>query len=145
MSEKITVETIRDAARQQGVQSELERVLSLAEALQLHPVEQTTGSVPFQLPAVWKYRPVFRLGIHPKGSGGVAILFPFWTWDIPRNRVLETLRREMLESLADSRVDRGNAEKDLRLAFSASNIDIYVAAICTIYAEVVRDLKHTST
>lgn len=145
MSQKITVEIIRDAARQQGVESELERVLSLAKALQLHPVQQTTRSVPFKLPARWNYKSVFRLGIHRKGSGGVAILFPFWIWDIPRNRVLETLRREILESLADSRVDEGNAEKDLRLAFSASNADIFVAAICTIYAEVVRDLKHTST
>ena len=144
MSEKMTVEIIRDAARQQAVQSELERVLSLAEALQLHPLQQT-GSVSFLLPARWNYKRVFRLGIHRKGSGGVEILFPFYRRDIPRNRVLETLRREILESLADSRVDKGNAEKDLRLAFSASNLDIYVAAICTIYAEVIRDLKHTST
>jgi len=75
----------------------------------------------------------------------VQISFPFYRRDIPRNRVLETLRREILESLADSRVDKGKAEKDLRLAFSASNLDIYVAAICTIYAEVVRDFKHAST
>jgi len=33
----------------------------------------------------------------------------------------------------------------VRLAFRASHLDIYVAAICTIYAEVIRDLKHTST
>jgi len=145
MNEKMTVNRIGDAARQQGVQSELERVLSLAEALQLHPVRQRTRSVSFQLPARWNYKPVFRLGIHGKGSGGVQISFPFYTWDIPRNRVLETLRRDMLESLADARVDEGKAEKDLRLAFSASNLDIFVAAICTIYGEVVRDLKHTST
>lgn len=144
MSERMTIERIRDTARQQGVQRELERVLSLAEALQLHPLQQT-GSVSFLLPARWKYKPVFRLGIHRKGSGGVAILFPFYTWDIPRNRVLETLRREILEGLAHSRVDEGGAEKDVRLAFTASNVDIYVAAICTIYPEVTRDLKHTST
>jgi len=144
MSEKITIEIIRDAARQQGVETELERILSLAKALQLHPV-QRTRSVSFLLPARWDYKPVFRLGIHGKGSGGVQISFPFYRRDIPRNRVLETLRREILESLADSRVDKGKAEKDLRLAFSASNPDIYVAAICTIYAEVVRDFKHAST
>jgi|GEM_PF-3422488 len=145
MSERMTIERIRGAASQQGIHSELERVLSLAEALQLHPVQQTTGSVPFALPARWKYKTVFRLGTHQKGSGGVAILFPFYTWDIPRNRVLETLRWELLERLAHSRLDEGGAEKDLRLAFTAGNVDIFVAAICTIYAEVVRDLKHTST
>lgn len=145
MNEKMTLDRIRDAARQQGVQRELERLLSLAKALELHPFQQTTRSVPFLLPARWKYKTVFRLGTHQKGSGGVAILFPFWTWDIPRNRVLETLRWELLEGLGPSRVDEGSAEKDLRLAFSAGNVDIFMAAICTIYAEVVRDLKHTST
>lgn len=144
MNEKMTVDRIRDAARQQGVRSELERVLSLAEALQLHPLQQT-GSVSFRLAARWKRKHLFRLGIHRKGSGGVQISFPFWRRDIPRNRVLETLRREILESLADSRVDKGDAEKDLQLAFSASNVDTFVAAICTIYAEVIRDLKHTTT
>jgi len=144
MSEKMTIEIIRDAARQHGVQSELERILSLAKALELHPLQQP-GNVSFRLAARWKGKHLFRLGIHRKGSGGVQISFPFYRRDIPRNRVLETLRREILESLADSRVDKGKAEKDLRLAFSASNLDIYVAAICTIYAEVVRDLKHTST
>jgi len=142
VKEIATRELVGKKAGRLGLAQEVERILKLAEILQLEPVERTPSSVPFRLTVGTDSKTIFRLDPDYEGSGQLGILFPFWTWGIPWNRVLETLRRELLEGLAQSRLDKGSAERDVRLGLTKSNTGTIIAAICTIYSEVRRDLRY---
>jgi len=138
----VTRDLVRRKAKDLGLAEEVERILTLAEVLELQPLERTPSSVPFRLKVGANRKTIFRLDPDYEDSGQLAILLPFWTWEVPWNRVLETLRRELLEGLAQSRIDKGGAEEDLRLALTRSNTDDIIVAICTIYSEVRRDLRY---
>jgi len=138
----VTRELVRRKAKELGLAEEVERILGLAEVLRLQPLEGTPSSVPFKLRLEGKSRTIFRLDPDYEGSGQLAILFPLWRRKTAGNRVLETLRRELLDGLAPVRIDKGSAEEDIRLAVTKSNIDDIIGAICTIYSEVRRDLSY---
>lgn len=142
MREIVTCHLVRRKAKDLGLIEQVERILTLAEVLHLQALERTPSSVPFRLTVGANSKTIFRLDPDYKGSGQVAVLFPFWTWEVPFNRVLETLRRELLEDLDESRIDKGGAEEDIRLALTKSNTNEIIAAICSIYSEVRRDLRY---
>jgi len=142
VKEIVTRDLVRKKTKGLGLAEEVERILTLAEVLELQPLERTPSSVPFRLTVGANSKTIFRVDPDHEGSGEVAVLFPFWTWEVPFNRVLETLRRELLEDLEESRIDKGSAEEDIRLALTKSNTNRIIAAICTIYSEVRRDLRY---
>ena len=140
MREIMTRERIRRAAEDVGLEEEVDRILTLGDqVLRLEPVERTSVTVPFRLKVGGERVTIFRIGPDYEATGRPGISFPFWSWPVPRNRVLETLRNELLETVP--RLDKGAAEEDVRLAITKSSIDELIAAICTIYSEVRRELR----
>jgi len=140
MKDIMTRERIRRAAEDLGLEEEVDRILTLGhEVLRLEPVERTSVTVPFRLKAGGKPLTIFRIGPDYEATGRPGISFPFWTWPVPRNRVLDMLRNELLETVP--RLDKGAAQEDVRLAITKSSIDELIAAICAIYSEVRRELR----
>lgn len=141
MKKIMTRERVRNEAKRLGLAGKVDRILTFAEqVLQLQPVEETPVTVPFRLRLRGERKTVFRLGMDYRGSGQLTICFPFYSWQVPDDRVLEALRTELLA--AQPRLDKGGAEQDIRLALSKSNTDEMIAAICTVYCEVRRYLRY---
>jgi hypothetical protein len=137
----MTRERVWRAAKALGLEAEVERILVLAEKiLHLQPVQKTPTTISYRLVlGSQAATTVFRIGPDYEGSGQTGVTFPFYTWPVPRNRVLEALRWELLANL--TRLDKGGAEQDVRVAIEKETIDEILAAICTVYAEMRRELR----
>jgi hypothetical protein len=137
MKEIMTREKLRQAAADQGLAEEVDRILTLAEqVLQLKPDENDTVTVGFQLRRAGAWKTVFRTGPDYEGTKRAGISFPFDTWPAPENRILEGLRRELLATVP--RLDKGGAEWNVRLAITPETIDDLIDAICIIHSELRR-------
>lgn len=138
MKEIMTRERIRKEAKDRGLEEEVDRILTLAErVLQLKPDERHSVTVGFQLRVARGYKTVFRIGPDYERTGRPGITFPFHSWPVPENRVLETLRADLLANVP--RLDKGGAHYSVRLEISRSSIDDLIVAICAIYGELRRE------
>jgi len=137
MKQIMTREKLRRAAADLGLAEEVDRILTLAEqVLKLKPDEKHTVSVGFQLRRRGSYKTVFRTGPDYEHTGRAGITFPFDSWPVPENRILDGLRRELLGTLP--RLDKGGAEWNVRLAITPDIIDDLIDAICIIHSELRR-------
>jgi len=137
MKEIMTRDRLRREVESQGLQQEIDRLFTLAErVLQLKPDEKDTVTVGFRLRRGGTYKTVFRIGSNMEHTERAGINFPFDTWPVPENRILEGLRRELLGTVP--RLDKGSAVRNLRLAITPDTIDDLIDAICIIHSELRR-------
>jgi len=140
MKEIMTREKVRRAAEDLGLGQEVDRLFTLAErVLQLKPDEKDTVTVGFRLRRGRTYKTVFRIGPDCEHTGRACINFPFDTWPVPQNRILEGLRRELVDTVP--RLDKGRALRNLRLAITRDTIDDLIDAICIIHSELRRTAR----
>jgi hypothetical protein len=137
MEEIMTRDRLRREVDSQGLGHEIDRILTLAErVLKLKLDQEHTATVGFQLRLRGGYKTVFRIASNFEHTGHAGINFPFDTWPVPENRILEGLRRELLGTVP--RLDKGGAEWNVRLAITPDTIDDLIDAICIIHSELRR-------
>lgn len=137
MKEIMTRARVRSDAQDQGIGREVGRLLTLAEqVLELKPDEKDTVTVGFRLRRAGAYMTIFRMGPDYEQTGRADITFPFNSWPVPENRILEGLRRELLATVP--RLDKGGAEWNVRLEINPDTIDDLIDAICVIHSELRR-------
>ena len=137
MKEIMTREKLRKAAEDLGLADEVDRVLLLAErVLQLKLEEKHTVTVGFRLRVRGAYKTVFRIGPDYEQTGRAGITFPFHDWPVAQSPVLEDLRIGLLDTVP--RLDKGGAERSVRLEITPSSTDDLIAAICIIWRELRR-------
>ncbi len=137
MKEIMTREKLRKAAEDLGLAEEVDRVLLLAErVLQLKLEEKHTVTVGFRLRVGGAYKTVFRIGPDYEQTGRAGITFPFHSWPVPENRILEDLRQQLLATVPP--LDKGGAKWSVRREITPSSIDDLIVAICIIWRELRR-------
>ena len=137
MKEIMTRAKLRKAAEDLGLAEEVDRILTLAaQVLQLKADEKQTVTVGFRLRVGRAYKTVFRIGPDYEQTGRAGITFPFHSWPVAENRILEGLRQELLATVPP--LDKGGAKWSVRREITPSSTDDLIAAICIVWRELRR-------